>query len=161
MHALLITFHVLTCLALIGIVLLQHGKGADIGVQFGASQTVFGARGAGNFLTKLTTGAAIVFMGTSLVLSKLSGRSDVSDILDVPAAERKAEPEVPASSVQPEPLTDESKGKSEGGVPGFEEIPAPTEGAAPFPAAPPTPSPAPAASPEAAPPAPTPAPSDG
>ena len=144
MHALLITFHVLTCLALIGIVLLQHGKGADIGVQFGASQTVFGARGAGNFLTKLTTGAAIVFMGTSLILSKISGRSDVSDILDVPAAERKLEPEVPASSVQPEPLVDEA----EGAVPGFEQIPPPSEGSAPAPV--PSPEP-PAAPPEPAP----------
>jgi len=142
MHALLITFHVITCIALIAIVLLQHGKGADIGVQFGASQTVFGARGAGNFLTKLTTGAAIVFMGTSLVLSRISGRADVSDILDVPAAEQKLEPEVPASSVQPEPLGDEG---NDAGVPGFEEIPAPGEGAAPAPTpsetAPPAPSP--------------------
>jgi preprotein translocase subunit SecG len=154
MHALLITFHVLTCLALIGIVLLQHGKGADIGVQFGASQTVFGARGAGNFLTKLTTGAAIVFMGTSLVLSKISGRSDVSDILDVPAAERKLEPEVPASSVQPEPLADEAEGASEGIVPGFEQIPPPSEGST----APPATSPE---APPATPPAPAPAPSGG
>jgi preprotein translocase subunit SecG len=53
------------------VVLLQHGKGADIGAVFGggASTTVFGSRGAGNFLTRLTTGAALLFMVTSLVLS--------------------------------------------------------------------------------------------
>jgi preprotein translocase subunit SecG len=117
-YALLVTFHVLTCFALILIVLLQHGKGADIGVQFGASQTVFGARGAGNFLTKLTTGAAGVFMATSFILSKLSARADVSDILEAPAIERPAEPEVPASTIEPEPL--EGQGASE--VPGFEQI---------------------------------------
>ncbi|MCH6563123.1 MAG: preprotein translocase subunit SecG, partial [Myxococcales bacterium] len=63
--------HVFLCLLLVTIVLLQHGKGADIGVVLGggASQTVFGSRGAGNFLTKLTTGAAILFMSTSLFLS--------------------------------------------------------------------------------------------
>jgi preprotein translocase subunit SecG len=133
MQALLITFHVLTCLALILIVLLQHGKGADIGVQFGSSQTVFGARGAGNFLTKLTTGAAIVFMGTSLILSKVSGRANVSDILEPTAAQKKIEPPAPpASSVQPEPLKD---GKTDGGVPGFEEIKPPAEATKPAPEA--------------------------
>ena len=67
--------HVLTCGFLIAVVLLQHGKGADIGAAFGggASNTVFGSRGAGNFLTKLTTGSVIVFMTTSLVLSYFSG----------------------------------------------------------------------------------------
>ena len=132
MQALLITFHVLTCLALILIVLLQHGKGADIGVQFGASQTVFGARGAGNFLTKLTTGAAIVFMATSFILSKLSARADVSEILDVPAAEQLAEPEIPASNIEAEPIEGDAASETE--VPGFEQIepPAtePTPGAA-------------------------------
>jgi preprotein translocase subunit SecG len=134
-HALLITFHILTCFALILIVLLQHGKGADIGVQFGASQTVFGARGAGNFLTKLTTGAAIVFMATSFILSKLSARSDVSDILDAPGIEEPAEPEIPASTIEPEPL--EGEGASE--LPGFEQIEPPAPAGAPAPEAAPPP----------------------
>ena len=55
--------HVTACLVLILTVLLQAGKGADIGAVFGgASTTIFGSSGAGNFLTRLTTGAAIVFM---------------------------------------------------------------------------------------------------
>ena len=63
--------HVVVCIALIIVVLLQRGKGAEIGAVFGggASSTVFGSRGAGNFLTKLTTGAVVVFMVTSLYLS--------------------------------------------------------------------------------------------
>jgi preprotein translocase subunit SecG len=63
--------HVVVCIALIIVVLLQRGKGAEIGAVFGggASSTVFGSRGAGNFLTKLTTWAAVIFMGTSLYLS--------------------------------------------------------------------------------------------
>jgi preprotein translocase subunit SecG len=62
--------HVLACLFLIVVVLLQTGKGADIGAVFGGgSQTLFGSGGAGNFLTKLTTGTAIGFMITSLILT--------------------------------------------------------------------------------------------
>ncbi|TMB16732.1 MAG: preprotein translocase subunit SecG, partial [Deltaproteobacteria bacterium] len=58
--------HVLACLFLIVVVLLQTGKGADMGAVFGGgSQTLFGSSGAGNFLTKLTTGTAIAFMVTS------------------------------------------------------------------------------------------------
>jgi preprotein translocase subunit SecG len=62
------------CIFLVAVVLLQRGKGAEIGAVFGsgASSTVFGGRGAGNFLTKLTTGCAIIFMLTSLTLSYLT-----------------------------------------------------------------------------------------
>ncbi len=100
MEYLITILHVLTCLCLIAIVLLQHGKGADIGVALGggASQTVFGARGAGGFLTKLTTGAAILFMITSFTLSRLSGDSSIDDIL-APATETPTAPaELPESS---------------------------------------------------------------
>ena len=63
--------HVLTALALIGLVLIQQGKGADAGASFGAgaSQTVFGSGGAGNFLTRTTAILATVFMLTSLALA--------------------------------------------------------------------------------------------
>ena len=68
--------HVTVCLVLIVVVLLQRGKGAEIGAVFGggASNTVFGSRGAGNFFTRLTTGAAVVFMITSLTLSYLASQ---------------------------------------------------------------------------------------
>jgi len=66
--------HVIAALFLILVVLLQTGKGASMGAMLGAgaSQTLFGSSGAGNFLTKLTTGAAVVFMITSLTLATLS-----------------------------------------------------------------------------------------
>jgi preprotein translocase subunit SecG len=85
------------------VVLLQRGKGAEIGSVFGsgASTTVFGGRGAGNFLTKLTTGSAIVFMLTSLTLSYL-GASQRSERLfeDGVPVEESAAPALP----EPEPL---------------------------------------------------------
>ncbi len=66
----LISIHVLVSAVLISMVLLQKGKGADIGAAFGgASNTVFGPRGAQSFLSKLTTGAAVIFMITSLTLA--------------------------------------------------------------------------------------------
>jgi preprotein translocase subunit SecG len=68
--ALLTTLHVLVATILIFMVLLQKGKGADIGAAFGgASQTIFGPRGAQSFMAKITTGAAVIFMVTSLTLA--------------------------------------------------------------------------------------------
>jgi preprotein translocase subunit SecG len=68
--------HVIVCLILILVVLLQSGKGADLAGAFGGggSQTAFGARGTATFLSKLTTGAAIVFMLTSLSLSLMRSK---------------------------------------------------------------------------------------
>ncbi len=73
MIAALTVLHVLVCIFLIAVVLLQRGKGAEMGAVFGggASSTVFGSRGAGNFLTLLTKICAAVFMLTSLSLSYL------------------------------------------------------------------------------------------
>ena len=67
---LLTILHVLVCVSMLPIILLQSGKGGGMGLAFGtSSQTVFGSRGAGNFLTKLTSIAAIIFMCTSLALA--------------------------------------------------------------------------------------------
>ncbi len=75
MRYFLISLHVIVSTILIAMVLLQKGKGADIGAAFGgASQTVFGPRGAASFLAKLTTGAAILFMVTSLGLAITSSK---------------------------------------------------------------------------------------
>jgi preprotein translocase subunit SecG len=73
MIAVLSVLHVIVCIFLIAVVLLQRGKGAEMGAVFGggASSTVFGSRGAGNFLTLLTKICAAVFMLTSLSLSYL------------------------------------------------------------------------------------------
>ena len=83
----LTVLHVLVCLILVVVVLLQRGKGAEIGAVFGggASSTVFGSRGAGNFFTKLTTGAAVIFMVTSLALSYLATHQGEGLFDDEPA----------------------------------------------------------------------------
>jgi preprotein translocase subunit SecG len=86
MSIFLIVIHVVVCIALIMIVLLQTGKGADMGAAFGggSSQTLFGSTGASTFLSKATTVAAIVFMLTSLTLAYMAGgkvvKSVVSDV---------------------------------------------------------------------------------
>lgn len=73
MYQLLLIIHVLIAIAVIGLVLIQHGKGADIGAAFGsgASNTVFGSQGTGGFLFKLTGGLALAFFATSLSLSSM------------------------------------------------------------------------------------------
>jgi preprotein translocase subunit SecG len=74
------TLHVIVCIVLIGVVLLQQGKSADLAGAFGGqgSQTAFGPRGAANLLTKVTTWAAIIFMCTSIGLTILIQRSNGS-----------------------------------------------------------------------------------
>ena len=71
MIILLVILHVIVCLFLIGVVLLQQGKSADLASAFGGqgSQTAFGPRGAANLLTRLTTRSAVVFMLTSIALT--------------------------------------------------------------------------------------------
>ena len=83
MDILLLTLHIVVCLALVGIVLLQGGKGAEVGATFGAgaSQTIFGASGSQTFLGKLTTGAAIIFLLTSLALAIFWGRPGGSSVM--------------------------------------------------------------------------------
>ena len=81
MTTLLVSLHVTVCVLLILIVLLQSGKGAEMGVSLGggSGQTLFGAGGPATILTKITTAVAIIFMVTSLVLAYRSGqRSDTS-----------------------------------------------------------------------------------
>jgi preprotein translocase subunit SecG len=73
----LVVIHVIVCLFLIGVVLLQQGKSADLAGAFGGqgSQTAFGPRGAANLLTKLTTWGAVLFMVISISLTILLARS--------------------------------------------------------------------------------------
>ncbi|MBC2703273.1 preprotein translocase subunit SecG [Desulfobacula sp.] len=81
MTNLVVALHVTVCILLILIVLLQSGKGAEMGVSLGggAGQTLFGATGPATILTKITTGVAIIFMVTSLTLAYMSGhQSDTS-----------------------------------------------------------------------------------
>jgi preprotein translocase subunit SecG len=91
----LIFLHVFVCIAMIGIVLLQSGKGAEMGASFGAggSQTVFGASGGNTFMNKLTTAAAIIFMLTSLTLAHVSSSGNSSSIM----SSKTAAPAKPAA----------------------------------------------------------------
>jgi preprotein translocase subunit SecG len=98
----LVIIHIIVAVALILIVLLQAGKGAGIGAAFGgASQTVFGPRGPGSFLGKLTTAAAGIFMITSLVLAIFSSQYlGGSVILSTPAPKPTSAPATTPSGVE-------------------------------------------------------------
>lgn len=71
MESIVIVVHVIAAIGITGLVLIQHGKGADMGASFGsgASQTIFGSVGSGNALTKSTTWLAVAFFATSLLLA--------------------------------------------------------------------------------------------
>ena len=111
MTTIIVIIHVIVSLALIFIVLLQHGKGAGIGAAFGgSSQTVFGSTGAAPFLAKLTAVAAILFMCTSLGLTFLGRQKEPSVMQGTgkPAATQPA-PAVPANPAPPAPAAPPSK----------------------------------------------------
>jgi preprotein translocase subunit SecG len=97
MIILVTVIHVLVCIGLILVVLLQTGKGAEVGAVFGGSSaTIFGSSGAGNFLSRLTTGMAIVFMITSLTLGYFAGRKPSDTIFD-----SRTPPKAPAGTAAP------------------------------------------------------------
>lgn len=92
--------HLCAAAALIALVLIQHGKGADMGAAFGsgASSTVFGARGSANFLSRVTAGLATVFFVTSLSLAIFSGRSEAPrSIIDTHQSSPVTAPDAPAT----------------------------------------------------------------
>jgi preprotein translocase subunit SecG len=92
--------HIVVCFLLIIIVLLQTGKGADIGAAFGggSSQTLFGSTGPGGFLTKITTVVAIVFMVTSIGLAYFSSHRTGSSVMK--EQPRKTAPPSPPAPVE-------------------------------------------------------------
>ena len=109
----LVVIHIVVAIALIMIVLLQAGKGAGIGAAFGgASQTVFGPRGPGSFLGKLTTVAAGIFMTTSLVLAIFSSQYGGGSVIMTTPASRPASPQTPVPSGN-EPMAPGVPGASE------------------------------------------------
>ena len=95
MQTIALVIHVFLAIGVIGLVLIQHGKGAEAGAAFGggggASATVFGSKGSGSFLTRMTTMFALAFFCTSMLLFFLasqrssSGLGSVIDNVDVPA----------------------------------------------------------------------------
>jgi preprotein translocase subunit SecG len=128
MNTFLIVLHVMVCCILILVVLLQRGKGSDVGAALGGGggNTVFGSRGAGNFLTKLTTGSAIIYMLTSLTLAYM-GNQTANPLLieDEPleAAATADGEEAAGEEVSPGALEEFDPDASSGAL---EEFPAPT-----------------------------------
>ena len=112
----LTVLHVLACVFLIVIVLLQRGKGAEMGAVFGggAGATVFGSRGAGNFLTRMTTAAAVIFMLTSLTLAYVAQDRTGDSLFEGEESEAAAK--------------ESPFGEAPAAAPGaFEEVPVPAE----------------------------------
>lgn len=111
METVVLVIHVLAALALVGLVLLQHGKGADVGAAFGsgASGSLFGAAGSANFLSRTTAVLAVVFFVTSLGLTYFSSRkTEGRGVMATPPTQEKSlpaqiPPTVPAGQTAPSP----------------------------------------------------------
>jgi len=89
MIAAVVTIHIVVCITMVIIILLQQGKGADVGAVFGgSSSTTFGASGSGNLLTKITWACAAIFFSTSILLAYMSTRRVTGSIFTnrVPAS---------------------------------------------------------------------------
>src|SRR5438552_10347485 len=106
---LIVAIHILVCVFLIIVVLLQSGKSADVAAAFGGmgSQTAFGPRGAATVLTKATTWAAVLFMITSITLSVAMSHRKSGSILSGSTPSKKTQPPPPAkgSNQEPQPVT--------------------------------------------------------
>ena len=127
MQTALIALHLVICIALIMIVLLQTGKGSEIGAVFGSSsQTLFGSTGGSTFFGKLTAGVAIVFMITSLILasrsSRVTGDSVMEGVKPAVTAPAVTEIEIPAETPAAENVETTEAPAAE------EQAPAPSEG---------------------------------
>jgi len=109
METLILVLHVLAALTIIGLVLLQHGKGADMGAAFGggASGSLFGATGSANFLSRITAAAAAIFFITSLGLTWYSSHATESKgvMATHPASQAPATVPVPGTASAPAPAT--------------------------------------------------------
>lgn len=112
MHTFLSTFHVILCVLLVLLVLLQSGKGAEVSASFsGSSQTVFGSSGGANFFTRLTQAVAALFMVTSILLTISANQARKSVVEDMTSSAPASAPaaqtsvpqtkEAPAQSAQP------------------------------------------------------------
>jgi preprotein translocase subunit SecG len=101
MYQFIMIIHVLAAVSVVALVLIQQGKGASMGAAFGsgASQTVFGSRGSGSFLLRLTIGLVVVFFSTSIALNYLAASAmKKQDVIKLPAhAQESTSPVSPAS----------------------------------------------------------------
>jgi preprotein translocase subunit SecG len=109
----LLVFHFTICAFLVFVILLQPGK-SDGGIGFGSSsQSIFGSRGAGNFLTKLTSGCAILFLFTSFLLTRARMKQYAGSVIGNEPAADQAQPSVPPSpaAAQPSPAASSEEKK--------------------------------------------------
>lgn len=117
MYIALTILHIIVAFFMVGMILLQSGKGAEIGAAFGgSSQTVFGARGASTMLSRLTAITATIFMVTSLTLAIMSKQRNYASTLglDKPAPAQTAPAAAPAT---PEPSKDDHSTHDSGNGP--------------------------------------------
>jgi preprotein translocase subunit SecG len=133
MYVALTIVHILVALIMVGVILLQSGKGAEIGAAFGgSSQTVFGSRGASSFLSKMTAVAAAIFMISSLTLAILSKRQNYASTLGLdkptPGQSAPAAPSAPALPAPTQPMTDQHPHDSSSPAPAAPAQPAPAPG---------------------------------
>jgi preprotein translocase subunit SecG len=102
MEIVILVLHILAAVGIVGLVLLQHGKGADVGAAFGsgASGSIFGASGSANFLSRATAILALVFFMTSLGLTYFSSRkSDTRGVMaDHPVSTQKVPGQIPGQT---------------------------------------------------------------
>lgn len=106
MYQLILVIHVFAAVCLVVLVLVQQGKGATMGAAFGsgASQTVFGSRGSGSFLLKITIGFVVVFFSTSIILNYLVSHAmkhSQQVALSLPAEQDAAIPAISPNSIPP------------------------------------------------------------
>jgi preprotein translocase subunit SecG len=128
MESILVIVHLFLAIGLVGLILIQHGKGADMGAAFGsgASATVFGSRGASNFLSRTTGILAAVFFVTSLTLAYFAMQTSEPETLMAdlpPAAEEERAAPLPPSDLPAVPEVPEQIEVLEVPVPATDEVP--------------------------------------
>lgn len=115
MQTFVTVIHVFTCILLVLVVLIQSGKGAEISTSLGgSSQTVFGSSGGANFFTRFTSGAAAVFMTTSVILTLMGGQSKKSlfeGTLALPVSSEAAPSPGPSAAAAPAASAPTTPGK--------------------------------------------------
>jgi preprotein translocase subunit SecG len=101
MYTFIVVVHVLACFFLVVTVLLQQGKGAEVGAVFGSSEAIFGATGPATLLSKITTGCAVLFMITSLTLTYMSINKKGESVMHRVVTEQPAPSQPPAGQQVP------------------------------------------------------------
>ncbi|OCC14561.1 Preprotein translocase subunit SecG [Dissulfuribacter thermophilus] len=111
MFTVLVIIHTIVCILLVGTVLLQQGKGAEVGAVFGSSEAIFGSTGPTTFLSKMTSVLAVLFMLTSLGLTYLASHRGAASVMqDVSTVAPVKAPEAPAALPEGHPVVPADEG---------------------------------------------------